>query len=290
VKDLAKGRSTSNKQNLRKYGVLGGSGVTAMDLAGRGISAGIGGIGGGVAAGAEAVGNLMDPATARMLGLDQGGAARLGRDIAALGNTALTLSGATPVPPIPVAMPVMPRNALATLSAGLDARAANAGVRAAERRGMTPERAALAEEGTTEFGLPLTAKGKGETPRVENQRAFNREVAKTFGEDANALTPEVMSRARKRIGKVLEDVESRNSLRVDNQFMDRLAEIEGAARDGLVDYEFAIVDRQINNILGRTTGDFIPGRAYGNLLHRNAALDLAWIIHRARLGGVRTRA
>lgn len=236
-----------------------------LDILGRGTTAALGGLGG-------LVGQM-----ATDLGIP--GVGTTDQAIRSFVDLPTAFAGAVPgaAGPVDAAGAVIPvGNAARGLGARLDARAAASGQRAALRAGMTPERAALAEEGIDRFNLPLTMRGRGEEPRVANQQAFNREVAKTFGADADKLTPPVMDGARQRIGATMDRIEARNSITLDDQFLDRLADVESVARDGLVDSEYLLVRRQIDNVLGRLhKGDFLPGRSYGNLLHRNAALDRA---------------
>ena len=69
--------------------------------------------------------------------------------------------------------------------------------------------------------MPFTA-GRAEAFRQGQQAGLNRALTQTFGEDATALTPEILGRAKDRIGGVFRDVSNRNALQLDNTFDDAL--------------------------------------------------------------------
>ncbi|MUV13596.1 hypothetical protein [Noviluteimonas gilva] len=70
----------------------------------------------------------------------------------------------------------------------------------------------------------------GGSKKTEQQIAqFNRELAKTIGEDADVVTPEVYAAAKKRMGREFEDLTGRNSLDVSPDLLRRLEAIRSEA-------------------------------------------------------------
>src|SRR6202023_3543800 len=87
---------------------------------------------------------------------------------------------------------------------------------------VDPHTALLAQTARNNFGIPVGAGEISSNPTVRfansvinklpgsggsaareaGQTAFNRSVAETFGENAERITPQVMARARDRIGNV----------------------------------------------------------------------------------------
>ena len=65
--------------------------------------------------------------------------------------------------------------------------------------------------------------GIGERQGQAVQEGFNRAIGRTFGAEADSLTPEVMDAARKRMGCEFDRLWSRNTLTVDLQMADELA-------------------------------------------------------------------
>lgn len=103
--------------------------------------------------------------------------------------------------------------------------------------------------------------GAGERAAKTSQQ-FNQAVANTFGENASAITPDVMSAAQKRIGGVFDDVLTRNNVKGDNQLLDNLATIQQNANATLPDSEASTVSKWINGALNKFQGDNMPGKAY----------------------------
>lgn len=91
----------------------------------------------------------------------------------------------------------------------------------AQRRGIplstgqiTQSRPLQALESTMR-DMPFTA-GRAEAFRQSQQAGLNRALTRTLGEDAEALTPEILGRAKDRIGGVFSDVSSRNAVKLDD--------------------------------------------------------------------------
>lgn len=65
----------------------------------------------------------------------------------------------------------------------------------------------------------------------QQQAQFNRAVGRTFGEEADAITPEVYAAAKKRIGGQFNDISARNSLPVDDSLLDGLIGVQREAAE-----------------------------------------------------------
>ena len=61
----------------------------------------------------------------------------------------------------------------------------------------------------------------------EQQTGLNRATARTFGENAVAVTPEVMASAKKRIGDAFDAVEKGTTIQFDQPLISRLKAIVG---------------------------------------------------------------
>lgn len=111
------------------------------------------------------------------------------------------------------------------------------------------------------------------------QTAFNRAALKLIGEQGEAAIPEVVDRAASRIGKVMDDVAARHTVKVDNKMLMDLGDIEDEAKLILEPSQFAPLKSQIDNILSKasSTGG-IDGAAYQRIrtiageLSKNPAL------------------
>lgn len=102
--------------------------------------------------------------------------------------------------------------------------------------------------------IPLTgAAGKLDTQRS----AYNQAVARTFGEDADRITPEVYAAAKKRIGGEFNNLSGRNNLTVTPQFRQNvdqiLKEAEATGSDDTV--------RAVRNISDRLNNQTAQGSA-----------------------------
>ena len=132
------------------------------------------------------------------------------------------------------------------------------------------------------------------------QAAFNSAVTKTFGENADKITPAVLDAAQTRIGGVMNGVAARTSAPFDSALQGELGHINDlAVMSGLQPGQADAVGRQLDNIAGHAlqnggslapgvsiqklqpgelirhvTGGTIPGNVYQNLTKRGEALDL----------------
>ena len=215
------------------------------------------------------------------------------------GVLAASAGGAAAEEPVTrnVPEPLKPVAKLATnlgvggLTAGLESAAGSLG-----RASSTPEAANLANLARNAYGIPLRAAQVSDNRMVkqadsvlksvpfsgyngvddEVRSAMQRAISKTFGEDADKITPQLLNNASKRIGAGLDQVEANNSVNFDNGLVHDLASIESGARNGLTDEEYGVVSRQINNILSKVQpNNTIQGETYGNLMGHNSPLSRA---------------
>ena len=163
--------------------------------------------------------------------------------------------------------------------------------------GVSPAKAALADKAVNQFGIPLrgsqisnspfahyldSAVGKipfsGMEGQNEAQRtAFSKAVAGTFGENADNLTPDVMSAARKRIGQVFDTVAAKTGVKDVPSLMQNLGNVVHEASQTLPEGSVTPLLKQVENI-GSTvdpgTGQ-ISGASYQALTRRGSPLDRA---------------
>lgn len=115
-----------------------------------------------------------------------------------------------------------------------------------------------------------------EASNVAQRTAFNRAVARTFGEDAEQITPAVMHRARERIGGVMNDIESRYPVKLDGQFRTELENIVTKWGSSVTEPEWQVIRKQIDGVLRNVGPDrTITGTTYGNLVGHNSPLTAA---------------
>ena len=161
---------------------------------------------------------------------------------------------------------------------------------------INPARAALASKAINQFDIPLRGSQISQTPFAnyldsvvgkvpfsglepenELQRTnFSRAVAGTFGENATNLTPEVMSRARKRIGDVFDNVAAKTNIPSDtvNALGDKLFGILDDARTTLGTPNASPIENQIDRVMSVVGKDgTISGDSYQALTRKGAPLD-----------------
>ena len=116
---------------------------------------------------------------------------------------------------------------------------------------------------------PITAGAQASFAGAQKS-AYNKAVAKTFGEDAEHITPEVITAAKDRIGNVYDDVATRVNIGVDNQFKNSLKELNEEALHTLDDSQHQIIQKNINDILAKAeeNGGHLDAAQYKNLKKR----------------------
>lgn len=119
---------------------------------------------------------------------------------------------------------------------------------------------------------PISA-GEMKKGQEATQTAFNRAALKLIGEQGDAAVPEVLARADDRIGAVMDDIAARNKIKIDDQMINDLVNIEASASMTVSADQFAPVRAQLNNILQKLEkGDVISGDAYQRI--RTLAADM----------------
>ena len=162
---------------------------------------------------------------------------------------------------------------------------------------VDPATAQLAQTARDTHGIPLTAPQISDSPALrfgasainrmpfsgagaksaEQQTAFNRAVAQTFGENAGGITPDVMQRAKQRIGGEFDRVAQNTTIRPDVQF---IGDLRGAMSDAarvLPEAEVRPLSAQLENIADvvRQNGGVIPGESYQALTKTGSPLNRA---------------
>ncbi len=163
---------------------------------------------------------------------------------------------------------------------------------------VSPEAAALAQKAQQTYGIDIrpaqimqdgfvkTADNQlarlpgtgGAAANAEQAQQFTGAVARTIDPAAttNTIGRDFMQAQQKRIGGVLNDIETNNSVHFDQPFMDDLAKIETNAQSSLTAPEAAVVSKQIDGVLQNLKpGDTIDGETFGNLIHKGSPLDKA---------------
>lgn len=95
--------------------------------------------------------------------------------------------------------------------------------------------------------LPFSGAGKAAN---QQQSAFNRAVARTFGADADQLSDEVMRQSRRGLSQRFEDIYNRNDIPLGQQEIASLAAINNAATRRLTQDEAGVVANQFDDIIG----------------------------------------
>ena len=106
-------------------------------------------------------------------------------------------------------------------------------------------------------GVPLSGARSFENTQVS---AFNRAVAKTIGQDADALTPEVIQAAHKDIGAKFNNVFAGRKVAVTDELVNGLATLESEAQQSLTGDHYKIVSNWLNKFTKDVErGGTIPG-------------------------------
>lgn len=99
----------------------------------------------------------------------------------------------------------------------------------------------------------------------QQQKAFNRAVAQTFGESADNITTDVAAAAKRRIGGAFDALSTRNKLKVDGQLLDDLVSLsDEASKTGTADNARAVTSL-VDDFLGKTENGQVSGKAYREL-------------------------
>lgn len=180
--------------------------------------------------------------------------------------------------PIAPALVGAGRGAVRTLTRGMaDQDAAQLARVAGDRYGINVEPGQLTSNRMLRFGDDMLSKfpGSGGTAaRAEQQTAFNRAVANSFGEQADRVTPDVLARAQDRIGNVFDSVAARTqSIPGDRQFVSALGNTLSDANQTITGPEFQPLLRQAQQMGQMFQGGAITGDQYQALTRKGAPLD-----------------
>lgn len=139
---------------------------------------------------------------------------------------------------------------------------------AAKARGISLSPAQLSDSRFLKFldsqlrSVPFS----GAEARAASQRAqWNRSVANTLGEQADAVTPDVYAAAKRRIGSSFNELTARNSLPVDDGLLGGLVEVQQSAAQLGSDDTARAVAGVIQRVMKQAEDGRLPGRAYQSL-------------------------
>lgn len=160
---------------------------------------------------------------------------------------------------------------------------------------VAPEAGALASLARDQYGIPINGAqmtGSGAVRYLysqlkkvpfsgvgheagEQQDAFNRAIAQTFGEDSSKISPDVLSNAKSRIGDVFNGVASRTSVPMTPDLMTGLQNVVDDAHLTMSADSAPAIERQAMNIVNTAANNNgnIGGRAYLDLTAKGGPLD-----------------
>lgn len=103
--------------------------------------------------------------------------------------------------------------------------------------------------------------------------AFTRAVSRTFGEDVDEITPQVISKARQKIGGEIENVAQSSTIKADTDLGKDLTKIWKDA-NGLTDEELRPISRQIQNVINMIDANGnIAGKDYNDFVKYKGVLS-----------------
>jgi len=116
----------------------------------------------------------------------------------------------------------------------------------------------------------------GTGARTAQLKQFNSAIAKTFGENADTITPEVMNSARSRLSKEFNDIFARNTVPVDQQLSSDLGDLTLRATQNLTTPQADQIAKVVAQVLdsGTRAGGALPGRLYHALTQKGGALKV----------------
>lgn len=140
--------------------------------------------------------------------------------------------------------------------------------------------------GSAARSLPLS--GAASADEAQRQ-AWNRALAATMGEDATELTPSLVQRAKSTAGNDYRRIFGSNSIEANPAMLDRLSAAQQAAHAELLPEHAALVDQQIDRVLGAAgdNGGSIPGTQYQDLRNSLKQATAANPALKHHLGAVR---
>lgn len=98
---------------------------------------------------------------------------------------------------------------------------------------------------------PFTA-GAEQAFNSFQQSAYNRAISKTMGENSLSITPDIIAKAKTRIGGIYDDVASK--VNINYRYMGKaLSDIEDEAKHVLNEQQYSVVKNNIDNIIEKAT-------------------------------------
>lgn len=97
------------------------------------------------------------------------------------------------------------------------------------------------------------------------QTAFNRAVAKTIGENADAITPEVFDRARTRLGDEFDRLATYNNIDLTPEFVRKLGMLRNDVAQTGNQEAITAVDKAYQRILDQQQNSQLPGEVYKSM-------------------------
>lgn len=149
---------------------------------------------------------------------------------------------------------------------------------------VDPETQALARAATAE-GIPLKASQvstskfskaldsvTGQVPfsgaskfTDQQQQAFNVAVARTIGEDATKITPQVFAQAKQRIGSEFDRLAASTNLPLDPSLAGKLRQVVSDTRDFYGNDSAQLVTNVINRLVKQNVNGVVPGKAFQSI-------------------------
>lgn len=112
--------------------------------------------------------------------------------------------------------------------------------------------------------------------QADQAAAFSRAVSRTFGENTDTITPQVLNSARSRIGGEMNRIAQTTPVQYDNALHNRLAGIENDLLQVVSDSEARPLLNQLQNVIGKVNANNeIDGRAFAALIKKGSPLDNA---------------
>ncbi|MFT9400373.1 lytic transglycosylase domain-containing protein [Acetobacter sp.] len=153
---------------------------------------------------------------------------------------------------------------------------------------VAADRAALARK-AQDFGIDLTAPQISQSPNMQwmadvanggnasakQLKQFTRAVSRTFGQDSEALTPELLDDAHNALGTRFDHAAAQTIIRADNQFGNDIGRVADEARQVLPESEVRPIENQIANIMGQVSNGQISGPQYQAIIRQGAPLSRA---------------
>jgi len=97
------------------------------------------------------------------------------------------------------------------------------------------------------------------------QQAFNAAVARTIGETADKITPQVFARAKQRIGSEFDRLAASTNLPLDPQLAGKLSQVVRDTRDFYGNESAQLVTNVINRLVKQNVGGVVPGKAFQSI-------------------------